>query len=280
MAKLNLKKIRSAVLISFLLVSIFLVFSSQAQALQIKDYPSFLNIRAGMTLTELVSMIFNFLLMVAGLAAFIMIVWGGVKYLTSAGDPSKMGDAKNQIFSAILGLIIMLASWMILNTINPQLVELREPGVPSATPATPVAPPVVAGVCADGQTYAVELYSGKNYSGDRRCYNTGDKEASYTYKGKIYSIRINGAAIKLFDEANFSGKNICFQGSVPDLHRCILAGANDCNPFGYAGWEKPGSLQIVSGCAEPGVTLSFDGKHIGEKCIFGDEIDIPVCIYQ
>ncbi len=80
-----------------------------------------------MSLTALASAIFNFLLIAAGLTALIMIIWGGVNYLTSAGDPSKARDAKKRVFAAILGLIILFSSWMILNTINPDLVNIKEP---------------------------------------------------------------------------------------------------------------------------------------------------------
>jgi len=240
-----------------------------------------LNIRAGMTLMELVSMIFGFLLMVAGLAAFVMIVWGGVNYLTSAGDPSRTGDAKNQIFSAVLGLIIMLASWMILNTINPQLVELREPGLPESPQAGQL-PPLGEGVCVDGQSYDVEIYSEKNFKEDSRfgCFNAGGSQAK-GISSKILSIKINGStSVKLFDEAGFEGRNICFKNSVPDLHRCILAGANDCQ-MGYAGWEKPKSLQVGAACSSPGTTLSAYGEEIWENCWFPpNEGFIPTCMYQ
>jgi hypothetical protein len=39
--------------------------------------------------------------------AVLMIVIGGFKWMTSAGDPSKISDAKDQIFAAILGLLII-----------------------------------------------------------------------------------------------------------------------------------------------------------------------------
>lgn len=94
-----------------------------------------------MSLTALVSTVFNFLLMVAGLAAFIMIIWGGINYLTSAGDPSKTRDAKKQVFAAILGLIILFSAWIILNSINPELVNIREP---VAGPPPAVQPPAQA----------------------------------------------------------------------------------------------------------------------------------------
>jgi hypothetical protein len=40
-------------------------------------------------------------------SAVLMIVIGGFKWMTSAGDPSKVSDAKDQIFAAILGLVII-----------------------------------------------------------------------------------------------------------------------------------------------------------------------------
>ena len=96
--------------------------------MQIADYPSFLNIGTDMSLTALVSTVFSFLLIIAGLAAFIMVVWGGVKYLTSSGNASITRDAKKQIFAALLGLIILFSAWMILSLINPELVNIKEPG--------------------------------------------------------------------------------------------------------------------------------------------------------
>lgn len=82
----------------------------------------------GTQLPEYVKYIFNFAIALAGLVAFGVLVWGGIRYLTSAGDPSKLSDTKDQIFAAFLGLIILLSSYLILTTINPQLVifEIKE----------------------------------------------------------------------------------------------------------------------------------------------------------
>ena len=84
-------------------------------------------------LPEYVKYIFNFSIMIAGFIAFIAVFYGGVRYLTSAGNPSIMGDAKSQIFAGFLGLIILLSSYLILTTINPQLVILKASLGPSGT---------------------------------------------------------------------------------------------------------------------------------------------------
>jgi len=90
-------------------------------------YPSFQNfsLTLDMPLNEIVAWFYYFIIGVAGLAAFVMLVTGGVKYLTSAGNPSAIGDAKDQIKSALLGLLIILGSWLILQVVNPELTILK-----------------------------------------------------------------------------------------------------------------------------------------------------------
>jgi len=73
---------------------------------------------------QFISYIYEWGISLGGIAVFVMLLWAGVEYLTSAGDPGKMRDAIKRIKSSILGLILLLTSWLILNTINPQLVRL------------------------------------------------------------------------------------------------------------------------------------------------------------
>ena len=72
-----------------------------------------------------ISYIYEWGVSLGGIVVFAMFLWAGVQYLTSAGDPSKMGAAIKKIQSSILGLALLLTSWLILNTINPQLVSLK-----------------------------------------------------------------------------------------------------------------------------------------------------------
>ena len=68
-------------------------------------------------------------LIIASLAAFFSIVYGGFQHITSAGNPSKLSDARGRIKSGLLGLTILLSSYLILSTINPQLIVLKVPGI-------------------------------------------------------------------------------------------------------------------------------------------------------
>lgn len=57
----------------------------------------------------------NTILYVVGIVAVIMLIIGGVKYVISGGDSKKVTDAKNTVLYAIIGLIICLLSFAIVN---------------------------------------------------------------------------------------------------------------------------------------------------------------------
>lgn len=82
-----------------------------------------------MPLNRLIAWFYYFIIMLSGLAAFVMLVWGGFGWLTSVGNPSKISEAKERITSALLGLLIILASWLVLRVINPDLLTLTLPQI-------------------------------------------------------------------------------------------------------------------------------------------------------
>jgi hypothetical protein len=61
---------------------------------------------------------------VAAILAVLMIVLGGFKYMMSE-SVGKKSEGKDQIQGAILGLIILAASFLILNTINPEILKFN-----------------------------------------------------------------------------------------------------------------------------------------------------------
>jgi hypothetical protein len=75
-------------------------------------------------LPTLIKYLYEWGIGLGGLAAFIALVIAGFQYLTSVGDPAKMKDAKDRIISAFFGLTLLLGSWLILNTISPNLTTL------------------------------------------------------------------------------------------------------------------------------------------------------------
>jgi hypothetical protein len=66
-------------------------------------------------LKQTVLNIVTFVLGLLGLIAVIMILYGGFIWLTAGGNEDKVSSAKRIISSAIIGLVVILISWAIVN---------------------------------------------------------------------------------------------------------------------------------------------------------------------
>lgn len=66
-------------------------------------------------LNPIIENIINISVSIAAVILFIMLVWGGLAYMTSGGaEPKKMQDAQNTITYAIVGIILLILAWFIL----------------------------------------------------------------------------------------------------------------------------------------------------------------------
>ncbi len=70
---------------------------------------------------------YNFALIIAGILAFGAIVYGGVLSATSAGNASKLSEGRSWIWSALIGLLLLGGAYIILYTVNPNLVKCSLP---------------------------------------------------------------------------------------------------------------------------------------------------------
>jgi len=77
-------------------------------------------------LAQYIRYLYLFALGITGIAALGSLVAGGFLYMLSDTVVSKE-VAKERITSAIKGLVLALAAYLILYTINPDLVKLKEP---------------------------------------------------------------------------------------------------------------------------------------------------------
>ncbi|MBX4189920.1 pilin [Candidatus Parcubacteria bacterium] len=59
----------------------------------------------------------RFLITISIVIAVIMIVWGGIQYMISRGDPAKAKSAKDIIKNGIIGAAVVLAVGVILQTV-------------------------------------------------------------------------------------------------------------------------------------------------------------------
>ena len=103
-----------------IILPIFLFLPTVSFALELQ-YPEIgpegqkITIVLGMDLNKLIAWFYYFIVGIAGISAFVMLVWGGFTWLTSAGNPTKISDARDRITSTFLGLIIILSSLMTLS---------------------------------------------------------------------------------------------------------------------------------------------------------------------
>jgi len=54
----------------------------------------------------------------AGIAAVIVIIIGGIMYSLSAGDSGRITKAKNMIFYAVVGLVVVLIAFAVTNFVS------------------------------------------------------------------------------------------------------------------------------------------------------------------
>lgn len=66
-------------------------------------------------LMETINTIINVVLGVLGLLAVIVIIYGGFMFMTATGDASKVKKAKDTIMYGVIGLVIALLAYAIVN---------------------------------------------------------------------------------------------------------------------------------------------------------------------
>lgn len=74
---------------------------------------------------EYLSIVYRYLVVIAGLIAVIVIIIAGIQWTASGGNSSSIESAKNKIVGALTGLGLAVGSYIILYTVNPELVNFR-----------------------------------------------------------------------------------------------------------------------------------------------------------
>ncbi|MBI2600525.1 hypothetical protein HYW42_01115 [Candidatus Daviesbacteria bacterium] len=73
---------------------------------------------AGLNQLELIfGRIVSFSVALTFIALFVMLVWGGLKYITSGGEQKAVQAAHQTITWALLGVLFVIIAWLVLLTI-------------------------------------------------------------------------------------------------------------------------------------------------------------------
>ena len=96
-----------------------------------KGESTVLNIIGGLT---------NTLLSIVGIIFFGLMLWAGVRWMSSHGNEEIVNEAKNTIRTAVIGILIVFSSFIVTNFVLNQLKDISKPASvtpPAETPATP-----------------------------------------------------------------------------------------------------------------------------------------------
>ena len=76
------------------------------------------NLGGSNSLQGIISFVLSLLLTVSVLLAFFFILFGGVRWIMSQGDKKQLENAQKTILYAIIGLVVVLLSFFIINLIG------------------------------------------------------------------------------------------------------------------------------------------------------------------
>lgn len=101
-----------------------------AQGFDLRDLmPTFIPPIGEATLMDVIATIISIAFALAGIVAVIFLIIGGFNYVTAGGNPEQIEMAKTTIVNAIIGLVVILISYLIVQFIMTQIgveVELPE----------------------------------------------------------------------------------------------------------------------------------------------------------
>jgi lysylphosphatidylglycerol synthetase-like protein (DUF2156 family) len=123
MTKKNIKPFFSAILLVFLLCLPFLVFADNGSAgvlgrLQKVGSVGGYSEADETSLASGLGVVANVILSILGIIFIILIIFGGIQWMTAGGNEDKVKKAQDRIKSAVIGLVITLSAFAIWSLID------------------------------------------------------------------------------------------------------------------------------------------------------------------
>ena len=123
--------------LSFLIVLLILPQTSQAVSFtpQVSglDYKFNSSDTSTGNIANYIKAIYKYAIGIVGILAAIVLMFGGVRWIVAGGNTTQISEAKAWIGAALTGLVLALTSYLILNTVNPALVNLQTANIPGVS---------------------------------------------------------------------------------------------------------------------------------------------------
>ena len=162
-------------------------------------------------LAEYIAAWYQWMLYAGVIIAVVMIMIGGVQYMAGKGM-GQIDAAKKRIQSAIIGLVILFGAYIILSTVNPQLVLLQIPKYPLIKQV----------VYVDDSVRCEKLYElGYTLEYNNRVITANSLGSDYDCGEK--------ADVVLDPNGDTSDVEFCYWSKCPDGENCLVPQSTDPN---------------------------------------------------
>jgi len=74
---------------------------------------------------EYISAVYKYAVGIVGILATVVMMFGGVLWITAGGNQERISNAKSWITASLTGLVLVLCSYLILSTVNPDLTRFK-----------------------------------------------------------------------------------------------------------------------------------------------------------
>ena len=79
----------------------------------------------GNSIGNYIKTVYNYAIGTVGILATVTMIFGGIIWITAAGNTSRVETAKSTISAALTGMVLALSSYFILNMLNPDLLTFK-----------------------------------------------------------------------------------------------------------------------------------------------------------
>ena len=187
---------------------------------------------------EYISAVYKYAVGIVGILATVVMMFGGVLWITAGGNQERISNAKSWITASLTGLVLVLCSYLILSTVNPDLTRFKPIEI------SVVQKPPEVGCCAKIKD------SGKGGDTTKDKCETGWKGEKYIWHSdKKECIEITTCCEVEYTEGT-SLKSMCR----------LNWDENQCSNLETA---KKGEMTFKTGLFE---CIKSDGARKGEKC--------------
>ncbi len=204
-----------------------------------------------------VSVWYSFIIGGVGIIATVMIMWSGFKWLTSQGNSGKIGEAKEGIQSALIGLALAFLSFTILQIINPNLLSINTPGL---EPVDYKELPGSQGTPTSGDTPGSR--TGESGKTSKPCENNSNNIIDFGNTSGMQNPGVNFTDEQnaLFDKY---GKEY---GVSPNILRAIAAAESRGKPETISNKGAAGLMQIL-----PSTASWLAGRDVGSQELISNQ---------